>query len=115
MQDFVGPDHLARFVLSLGREEVDLAKITGTCGSEQGQPPVDPTMMTALQLYACCAVSTRRAGSPRQEQVDFTSTPRLLEALRYRQTSTGGAFRRTFELTPSFPIRSESRKIFAKS
>jgi hypothetical protein len=30
VQDFVAADHLARFVLSLVREAVDLAKITGT-------------------------------------------------------------------------------------
>src|SRR5229473_4185298 len=39
VQDFVGADHLARFVLSLVREAVDLARITGTYGSERGQPP----------------------------------------------------------------------------
>jgi hypothetical protein len=37
--DFVAADHLARFVLSVVRDEVDLAKITGTYGSERGQPP----------------------------------------------------------------------------
>ena len=36
VQDFVGADHLARFVLSLVREAVDLARITGTYGSERG-------------------------------------------------------------------------------
>src|SRR6266852_2935912 len=51
VQDFVAADHLARFVLSLVREAVDLAKITGTYGSERGQPPFDPIMMTALLLY----------------------------------------------------------------
>ena len=30
VQDFVGADHVARFVLSLVREAVDLARITGT-------------------------------------------------------------------------------------
>jgi hypothetical protein len=50
MQDFVAEDHLARFVLSVVRDEVDLTKITGTCGSERGQPPFDPTMMTTLLL-----------------------------------------------------------------
>jgi hypothetical protein len=33
-QDLVGPGHLARFVLSLVREAIDLSKITGTYGSE---------------------------------------------------------------------------------
>ena len=58
VQDFVGPGHLARFVLSLVREAIDLSKITGTYGSERGQPPFDPVMMTALLLYGyCCDVS----------------------------------------------------------
>ena len=30
VQDFVGPDHLARFVLSLVKEAIDLTQITGT-------------------------------------------------------------------------------------
>src|SRR5260370_5425002 len=38
VQDFVAADHLARFVPSLVREAVDLARITGTYGSERGQP-----------------------------------------------------------------------------
>src|SRR5258708_27342002 len=54
VQDFVGADHVARFVLSLVREAVDLARITGTYGSERGQPPFDPIMMTALLLYSYC-------------------------------------------------------------
>jgi hypothetical protein len=60
------PDHLARFVLNLVKEAIDLSKITGTYGSERGQPPFDPTMMTALLLIRIAAASTRRAGSPRR-------------------------------------------------
>src|SRR6266699_899866 len=75
VQDFVGPDHLARFVLSVVREDVDLAKINGTYGSERGQPPFDPTMMTALLLYAyCCGIySSRRIAKACRERVDFMS------------------------------------------
>jgi hypothetical protein len=43
--DFVAKDHLARFVLSLVRDDLGLGEITGTHGSERGQPPFDPTMM----------------------------------------------------------------------
>jgi hypothetical protein len=50
--DFVAKDHLARFVLSLVRDDLGLGEITGTYGSERGQPPFDPTMMTALLLYS---------------------------------------------------------------
>jgi transposase len=73
--DFVAADHLARFVLSVVRDEVDLAKITGTYGSERGQPPFDPTMMTTLLLYSyCCGVySSRRIAKACRERVDFMS------------------------------------------
>jgi transposase len=75
VQDFVAADHLARFVLSLVRDDVDLAKITGTYGSERGQPPFDPTMMTALLLYSyCCGIySSRRIAKACRERVDFMS------------------------------------------
>ena len=73
--DFVAQDHLARFVLSLVRDEIDLAEITGTYGSERGQPPYDPTMMTALLLYSyCCGIySSRRIAKACRERVDFMS------------------------------------------
>ena len=75
VQDFIGPGHLARFVLSLVREAIDLSKITGTYGSERGQPPFDPIMMTALLLYAyCCGIySSRRIAKACRERVDFMS------------------------------------------
>jgi hypothetical protein len=38
--DFVAKDHLARFVLSLVKDELDLVEITGTYGSERGQPSI---------------------------------------------------------------------------
>ena len=61
VQDFVAEDHLARFVLSLVGEDLDLALITGTYGSEKGQPPFDPVMMVALLLYAyCCGIYSSR-------------------------------------------------------
>src|ERR1700722_18056104 len=75
VQDFVAKDHLARFVLSVVMEEVDLAKITGTYGSERGQPPFDPAMMTTLLLYAYCSgiYSSRRIAKACRERVDFMS------------------------------------------
>jgi transposase len=75
VQDFVGEDHLARFVLSLVGDDLGLAEITGTYGSERGQPPFDPTMMTALLLYSyCCGIySSRRIAKACRERVDFMS------------------------------------------
>src|ERR1700730_5397824 len=73
--DFVAEDHLARFVLNLIRDDIDLAAITGTYGSERGQPPIDPTMMTTLLLYSyCCGIySSRRIAKACRERVDFMS------------------------------------------
>jgi hypothetical protein len=66
VQDFVAEDHLARFVLSLVRDDLGLAEITGTYGSERGQPPFDPTMMTRCCSIPTAAASTPRAASPRR-------------------------------------------------
>jgi transposase len=73
--DFVAEDHLARVVLNLVRDDIDLAEITGSYGSERGQPPFDPTMMTALLLYSyCCGIySSRRIAKACRERVDFMS------------------------------------------
>src|SRR5437879_7430254 len=75
VQDFVAEDHLARFVVRLLRDDLGLAVITGTYGSERGQPPFDPAMMTALLLYSyCCGVySSRRIAKACRERVDFMS------------------------------------------
>jgi transposase len=75
VQDFVAKNHLARFVLSLVGDEIDLAEVTGCYGSERGQPPFDPTMMTTLLLYSyCCGIySSRRIAKACRERVDFMS------------------------------------------
>jgi transposase len=75
VQDFVAADHLARFVLSLVRDEIDLAAITSSYDSDRGQPPFDPMMMTALLLYSyCCGIYTsRRIAAACRERVDFMS------------------------------------------
>jgi transposase len=75
VQDFVGEGHLARFVLSLVLEHLDLSEIEAVYGSERGQPPFDPAMMTALLLYAYCdgVYSSRRIAKAARERVDFMS------------------------------------------
>jgi len=57
------------------RDDLDLAEISGTYGSERGQPPFDPAMMTALLLYSyCCGLySSRRIAKACRERVDFMS------------------------------------------
>ncbi|MGB6963600.1 MAG: IS1182 family transposase [Xanthobacteraceae bacterium] len=75
VQDFVAEDHLARFVLNLVRDEIDLAAIIASYDSDRGQPPFDPVMMTTLLLYSyCCGIyASRRIAKACQERVDFMS------------------------------------------
>ena len=75
VQDFVAPDHLARFVLALIVDELDLIEIVAAYSNEKGQPPFDPHMMTALLLYAYCRgiYSSRRIAQACRERVDFMS------------------------------------------
>jgi transposase len=73
VQEFVAKDHLAHLVLSLVREDIDLAAIGGSYAGERGQPPFDPVMMTALLLYSYCSgiYSSRRIAKACRERVDF--------------------------------------------
>ncbi len=79
VQDFVAKDHLARFVLGLVMDELDLIEITAAYSSVKGQPPFDPHMMTALLLYAYCRgiYSSRRIAQACRERVDFMSITAL--------------------------------------
>jgi transposase len=75
VQDFVGEDHLARFVLALVLEDLDLGEIEASYSGARGQPPFDPAMMTALLLYGYCngVYSSRRIAKAARERVDFMS------------------------------------------
>jgi len=75
VQDFVGEDHLARFVLALVLEHLELGEVEAAYASERGQPPFDPAMMTALLLYAYCngVYASRRIAKAARERVDFMS------------------------------------------
>jgi hypothetical protein len=42
VQDFVGAEHLARFVVGLVIDHLDLCEIEAAYASERGQPPFDP-------------------------------------------------------------------------
>jgi hypothetical protein len=71
VQEFVAKDHLARFVLNLVRDDIDLIEITSSYAGERGQPPFDPVMMTALLLYSYCSgiYSSRRIAKACRERV----------------------------------------------
>src|ERR1700693_604193 len=88
VQDFVAKDHLARFVLSLVRDDLGLAEIAGRYGRERGHPPFDPVMMTALLLYSYCrgVYSSRRIAGACRERVDFMSIV-ALDAPDFRTVS----------------------------
>jgi transposase len=75
VQEFVDKGHLARFVLHLVIEEIDLAAIERVYRVDRGQPPFDPAMMTALLLYGYCSgvYSSRRIAKACRERVDFMS------------------------------------------
>ena len=75
VEDFVAPGHLARFVLALIVDELDLIEIVAAYSNEKGQPPFNPHMMTALLLYAYCRgiYSSRRIAQACRERVDFMS------------------------------------------
>jgi transposase len=73
VQDYVPKDHLARLIVALVTEELDLSGISGSYGSPLGQPPFDPRMMTALLLhgYASGVYSSRRIAKAAVERADF--------------------------------------------
>ena len=55
VQDFVAEDHLARFVLSLVRDDLDLIEISGTYGSERGSGKKVQWHCTAVPTSPQCA------------------------------------------------------------
>lgn len=71
--DFVPEDHLARFVVALVRESLDLRAVTAQYASALGQPPFDPRLMVALLLYAYAVgiYSSRRIAKACRERADF--------------------------------------------
>ena len=73
VHDFVPAGHLARFVVALVTEELDLSAILASYRGEKGQPPYHPAMMAALLLYAYAVgiYSSRRIAKACIERVDF--------------------------------------------
>jgi transposase len=73
VHDFVPAGHLARFVVALVTEELDLSAILASYRGERGQPPYHPAMMAALLLYAYAVglYSSRRIAKACIERVDF--------------------------------------------
>lgn len=72
VQELVPASHLAHFVRDLVRESLDLSAILKPYIEDRGFPPYDPTMMTALLLYAYCQglYASRRIAKACEERVD---------------------------------------------
>ena len=72
IEDFVPAGHLARFIVALARDELDLSEITGSYTSALGQPPFDARLMVALLLYCYCngIYSSRRIAKACRVRVD---------------------------------------------
>jgi transposase len=73
VQDYVPEGHLARFIVALVRENLDLSEIEGSHASGLGQPPFHPGLMTALLLngYASGIYASRRLAKAAEERADF--------------------------------------------
>ena len=73
IQELVPTGHLAHFVRDMGRDSLDLSAILKTYTEDRGFPPYDPTMMTALLLFAYCQglYASRRIAKACEERVDF--------------------------------------------
>jgi len=73
VDDFVPDSHLSVFVRNLCTDSLDLTEIYDSYKNEKGSPPFDPTMMTALILYAYSSgvYSSRKIAKACIERVDF--------------------------------------------
>jgi transposase len=73
LKDWLPEGHLSYFIIDVV-ERLDLSEIYGSYGGDgRGQPPYDPSMMTALILYAYCVgiPSSRRIERAACEDVAF--------------------------------------------
>lgn len=73
VQELVPEGHRAHLVRELVRESLDLSAIFKAYRREQGSPPFNPAMMTALLLYAYTqgVFSSRKIAAACEEQLDF--------------------------------------------
>ena len=73
VMEFVPEGHVAHFVRTLVRDELDLSAILAAYGEERGYPPYHPVMMTALLLYGYSrgVYSSRRLERACEERLDF--------------------------------------------
>ena len=79
VDEFVPVGHIAHFVRDTVRTGLDLSAILSSYGDERGYPPYDPTMMTALLVYAYSQgiYSSRRIARACEERLDFMAVTAL--------------------------------------
>src|SRR5208337_4531227 len=98
VQEFVDKDHLARFVLNLVVEEIDLEEIERVYRVERGQPPFDPAMMTALLLYGQVLRLCEQAGLVKLGHVALDGTKIKANASKHKAMSYERMGKRAEEL-----------------
>ena len=108
VQELVPAGHLAHFVRDLVRESLDVSAILTPYTEDRGFPPYDPTMMTALLLYAYSQglYASRRIAKACEEQVDFMAVTarqspdfRTISDFRKRHlVALGGLFTQVLQL-----------------
>ena len=77
--EFVPEGHVAHFIRTLVREELDLSQILASYTQTRGYPPFDPAMMTALLLYAYSqgVYSSRKIARGCEDRLDFLAVTAL--------------------------------------
>jgi transposase len=108
VQELVPAGHLAHFVRDLVRESLNVSAILKPYTEDRGFPPYDPTMMTALRLYAYSQglYASRRIAKACEERVDFMAVTarqspdfRTISDFRKRHLSArGGLFTQGLQL-----------------
>ena len=108
VQELVPAGHLAHFVRDLVRESLDVSAILTPYTEDRGFPPYDPTMMTALLLYAYSQglYASRRIAKACEERVDVMAVTarqspdfRTISDFRKRHLpALGGLFTQVLQL-----------------
>jgi transposase len=79
VDDLMPSGHVAHFVRDTVRTGLDLSGILSEYGEDRGNPPYNPTMMTALLVYAYSqgVYSSRRIARGCEERLDFMAVTAL--------------------------------------
>src|ERR1700704_2669281 len=108
VDDLVPSGHVAHFVRDTVRTGLDLSAILSAYVEDRGNPPYNPTMMTALLVYAYSqgVYSSRRIARGCEERLDFMAVTgmqrpdfRAISEFRKRHLAAlSGLFRQVLEL-----------------